>query len=241
MTTRRPKILDTSREVVCLHKLHQVFPISLCVTPIMISSTECGVATAAAAPAAAAHLSREARCIPCCTGVQCCRTGACSRLRPPNARQAWQQGADFALQGLARLRTRGQACLAFLTCSDRVLFGCAEAPGGRHLQGHSLLHSHRCDGLINPCFLYIYEKLYLKTRVAAPGHVCLEMLQRFVFTSRISPVQLLVWRHAARLNESACLHHAPLCPCGPAPQHTQDAESTHGCSYDALIISHVWA
>ncbi|KAL4422853.1 hypothetical protein ABPG75_009050 [Micractinium tetrahymenae] len=39
--SRVPRILDTCREVVALHKHRFVFPISLCVTPVTLGGTEC--------------------------------------------------------------------------------------------------------------------------------------------------------------------------------------------------------
>lgn len=40
-TTRHPRILDTTREVVALHRQRHVFPVQLCVTPIRMGGEAC--------------------------------------------------------------------------------------------------------------------------------------------------------------------------------------------------------
>lgn len=43
-TTRVPKILDTAREVVALHKHRFVFGVTLCVTPVALGGEQAAVA-----------------------------------------------------------------------------------------------------------------------------------------------------------------------------------------------------
>lgn len=44
-TTRVPRILDTAREVVALHKHRYVFGVQLCVTPVSLGGAACVAVT----------------------------------------------------------------------------------------------------------------------------------------------------------------------------------------------------